>query len=488
MGDDAVSGPAGVEELFATVVRTVGESLDVASVDLWTFSRDADSFQCRAFWSRELPESPDTACVGTVVPLDQSGDLRRLFLTGETVEHHVDDPGISPAELAFLEQHGYQSKIDAPLVAGDEIVGVLSITESRGVCRLAGDDERHFRNLRELSAAALLAAGLIARSDERNRGLRGLLDSARDLAMSPEVRVAVERVQAEACGLLPGIACSVGVLLRQADGTFAPPGLSAPEAAAQATAGDALVKDAVKRREPAAAKAPDGRRRLVLPFVAAGAVGGYLDVHASLLRSFREDEIDLLRLLADQTGAALESGRAHRALESRSAIDAATGLFTTWYLYERLYSEVARARRYSQPLALVLADIDAFPEWAAAHGAVAGVAVHKAVTRMLKGCLRDKVDVACRDGDTGFAFLLPHTGGLGSGAGVVAERMREMVERTVVLDDDLGALGKFTLSIGVAAFPQHADDADELVSAARESLQVARAAGGDAVRISANER
>ena len=267
--------------MFATVVRTVGESLDVASVDLWTFSRDTDSFECRAYWSRERPTSPDTACVGTVVSLEQSGDLRRLFLTGETVEHHVDDPGLSPAQLAFLEEHGYQSKIDAPLVVGDEIVGVLSITESRGVCRLAGDDERHFRSLRELSAAALLAAGLIARSDERNRSLRGLLASAQELAVSPEVRVAVERVQAEAAGMLPGIACTVDVLLRQADGSYAPSGLNGPEAAAQATAGDALVRDAMERRGPAAAKAPDGRRRLVLPLVAGAALTGYLDVRAA---------------------------------------------------------------------------------------------------------------------------------------------------------------------------------------------------------------
>jgi diguanylate cyclase (GGDEF)-like protein len=482
-----VSGSAGVEELFATVVRTVGESLDVASVDLWTFSRDSDSFECRAYWSREQPTSPDLACVGTVIALGQSGDLRRLFLTGETVEHHADDPGLPPAELAFLEDHGLQSKIDSALLVGDEIVGVLSITESRGVRRLTGDEERQFRGLRELSAAALLAAGLIARSDERNRGLRGLLASARELAVSPEVRVAVERVQAEACGLLPGIACTVDVRVRQAGGSYAPPGLGGPEAAALASPVDALVRDAMQRREPAAGRAPDGRRRLVLPFVA-GAAAGYLDVCASLVRGFREDEVELLRLLADQTGAALESGRAHRALASRSAIDATSGLFTTWYLYERLYSEVARARRYGQPLSLVPVEIDAFQEWSAVHGDEAGAAALKAVTRMLKGCLRDKVDVACRDGDAGFTFLLPNTAGLASGAGIVAERMRQMVERTLVVDDDLGALGKFTLSVGVAAFPQHADDVDELVAAARESLQAARAAGGDAVRISTHER
>ena len=60
--------------------------------------------------------------------------------------------------------------------------------------------------------------------------------------------------------------------------------------------------------------------------------------------------------------------------------------------------------------------------------------------------------------------------------------------RILVIDDDLGTLGKFTLSVGVAAFPLHADEADELVAAARESLQAARTAGGDAVRISTSER
>ena len=496
MSAPAAEGPAAdstgplVDKLFATVVRTVGESLDVATVDLWTFARDADSFECRAFWSRESPDSPDLDCVGTVVPLALSGDLRRLFLTAETVEHHVDDPGLSPAQLAYLEQHGLRSKIDTPLLVGDEVVGVLSIAETRSVRRLTGEDERHFRGMRDLSAAALHAAGLIVRSDERNRGLRGLLASARDMAVLFEVRTAAERARAEVSGLLPGIACELDVLLRQDDGSFTVVGAAEPAGGAAsagrvggaASAGDSAARQATDTLEPVQAKTLDGRRRIVLPLVTGGEATGYLDVRASLVRRFRDDEVELLRFLAEQSAVALAGARALRALERRAAVDTGTGLFSTWYFFERLYSEVARARRYTQPLALVLATVDQFPGWTESHGRTAADAVLKATARMVKGCLRDKVDVACRDGEDGFAVLLPNTTGLDAGAVVVAERMRAMVDRTAVTDDDLGALGTFTLSLGVAAFPSQVEDADELVSAAREALAAARQAGGNAVR------
>jgi diguanylate cyclase (GGDEF)-like protein len=233
---------------------------------------------------------------------------------------------------------------------------------------------------------------------------------------------------------------------------------------------------------PVQAKTPDGRRRMVLPLVAGGDATGFLDVRASLVRRFRDDEVELLRLLADQSAVALAGARALRALERRAAIDNGTGLFSAWYFYERLYSEVARARRYTQPLALVLAVLDQFPEWAQSRDRESRDAVLRAVARMIKDCLRDKVDVACRDGESGFAILLPSTTGLEASAGVVAERVRAMVERTAVIHDDLGALGTFTLSLGVAAFPHQADDADELVSAARACLQTATEAGGNVVR------
>ncbi len=120
--------------LLHAVVADVGESLDLWSVDLWTFSDDADTLECRAFWCREpAPQAGD--CVGAVVGLDQSHDLRRLVLAAEVVERHLDDD-LSPADTAALTQAGFTSRIDVPLLAGAEVLGVLSLAEKRAVRRL----------------------------------------------------------------------------------------------------------------------------------------------------------------------------------------------------------------------------------------------------------------------------------------------------------------------------------------------------------------
>ena len=52
---------------------------------------------------------------------------------------------------------------------------------------------------------------------------------------------------------------------------------------------------------------------------------------------------------------------------------------------------------------------------------------------------------------------------------------------TRLSDDELGELGRFTMSLGVAGFPDAAEDADELAGVAGERLAVAFAAGGDRV-------
>jgi diguanylate cyclase (GGDEF)-like protein len=183
--------------------------------------------------------------------------------------------------------------------------------------------------------------------------------------------------------------------------------------------------------------------------------------------------------LAAQTAAALERARAFRALQTRSATDTLTGLYSRWYFYERLYAEVARARRYQQPLALVVCEVDGEEDLTRAHGPSFRDAVLVAMARLLQTSLRDKVDIACRLGGGRFALLLPNTAHTPEAAGLVAERIRARVASMRLSNDELGALGRFTMSLGVAGYPDAAEDADELTSAAEERLAVARAAGGD---------
>jgi diguanylate cyclase (GGDEF)-like protein len=469
----------GVADLLRGVVTDIGEALDLWSVDLWTFSDDADTLECRAYWCRDQEAARTGNCVGAVFGLDQSHDLRRLVLAAQVVERHVDDE-LSPADAGALAQAGFTSRIDVPLLAGAEVLGVLSVAETRPGRRLTPDERSLLLTFARLAAAALRAARLAEEEAERARRLTGLLAAGRGVgaALSPAEIVAA--VREEAAGLVAGVACDADVVLRQDDGTFARAGGNA-ESPRPGWRADALARQAADLGRPEQARTTDGRARLLVPLTASRRSGGYLELTAPLRRSFRVAEVELAALLAGQTGAALERARALRALEARSATDTVTGLYSRWYFYERLYAEVARARRYRQPLTLVVGELDGEEDLAQSRGPAFRDAVLAAMARLLLTSLRDKVDVACRLGGGRFALLLPNTPPGPESAGLVADRVRQRVAATRLSDDELGELGRFTMSLGVAGFPEAAEDADELAGAADDRLTAARRAGGDRV-------
>ena len=346
----------GVADLLRAVVTDIGEALDLWSVDLWTFSDDADTLECRAYWCRDEDAARTGSCVGAVIGLDQSHDLRRLVLAAEVVERHVDDE-LSPADAGALAQAGFTSRIDVPLLAGAEVLGVLSLAETRPGRRLTPDERSLLGTFARLAAAALRAARLAEEEAERARRLTGLLAAGRGIAAALSPAEIVAAVREEAASLVAGVVCDADVVLRQDDGTFARAG-EEPESPRSGWRADALARQAADLGRPEQARTADGRARLLVPLRAGERSGGYLELTAPLRRSFRRAEVELAALLAGQTGAALERARALRALQARSATDTVTGLYSRWYFYERLYAEVARARRYRQPLTLVVGELD----------------------------------------------------------------------------------------------------------------------------------
>lgn len=467
------------EELLQGVAAAVGEALDLSTVDVWTFAPDADTLRCRAFWSRE-PSSAG-GMVGAVVALDQSHDLRRLVLTAEVVERHADDD-LTAAEAAALQQRGYLSRVDVPLLAGAEVLGILTVADARRVRRLTDEERTQLRGLCRLAAVVLRTTDLYERARDRGGHLLELLESRRGMAVGYRIEGAADSARSEVTRLLSGISCETDVVQKQDHGSFAlmPPvggGLRPWEA-------DALARQAVELQQPEQGRTVHGRARLVVPLVVDGKVLGLLQITAHLLRRFRNDEVEMIRLLADQTAVAFATARAYRALESRSATDSVTGLYSRWYYYERLYAEVARGRRYRQPLSVIVAELDGYEKLAAELDEARRNAVLAGLARALKGSLRDRVDVAFRLGGGRFALLLPNTPGIGAGAGLVAERVRATLGDARLRDDDLGALGRYTVSLGVAEFPRHAEDADDLASAAEAAARQAGAAGGNQVVLS----
>jgi diguanylate cyclase (GGDEF)-like protein len=162
-------------------------------------------------------------------------------------------------------------------------------------------------------------------------------------------------------------------------------------------------------------------------------------------------------------------------LQALSVTDSLTGLKNHGFFFDRLAEELERASRYQRPLAVIIADIDNFKQVNDAFGHAAGDAVLKSLGDVFRTQLRE-VDLACRIGGEEFGFVLPETdeqGGMRA-----AERIRSAVESFVIED-----VGTVTVSLGVAVFPEHATERDELLESADTALYQAKHEGKNCSRL-----
>lgn len=211
---------------------------------------------------------------------------------------------------------------------------------------------------------------------------------------------------------------------------------------------------------------------LGVPIFIQGACEGALAVECSSPGAFDRSDQRVLASLALQVGAAL--GNAH--LYAMAMHDGLTGLFVRRYFDARVDEEIARARRYGHPFAIVMIDIDDFKRMNDSHGHLVGDRALREVAAAIRDELRT-VDIAARYGGEELALILPRTE-LVAALGL-AERVRARVADCAITLDD-GRVVRLTASFGVAAFPDSgADSAASLVKRADQALYRAKRAGKD---------
>jgi len=181
--------------------------------------------------------------------------------------------------------------------------------------------------------------------------------------------------------------------------------------------------------------------------------------------------------VADTAAMALASLRLRETLRLQSIRDPVTGLFNRRYLEETLERELSRARRTQAPMGVIMLDIDHFKHFNDALGHAAGDQVLRAVGSVLSANGRPE-DIACRYGGEEFLLLLP-----GASLTVTLARGEAICRSVRAIDSDLrlGVPGGITVSIGVAAFPEHGDTGADLVRMADATLYQAKRAGRDQV-------
>ncbi len=174
---------------------------------------------------------------------------------------------------------------------------------------------------------------------------------------------------------------------------------------------------------------------------------------------------------------ALKLGETLEALRQLATRDQLTGLLNRREFDRIMAEEAERCRRFGQPLALVMVDIDHFKAVNDTHGHQAGDAVLRAIAKTLTGQLRT-VDRVARIGGEEFALVLMQTGR--SAATEVAQRVVEAVAASPVVIES-GASLRLTISAGVAVLPDDVSWLELLIGAADRSLFAAKRGGRNRV-------
>jgi len=222
-------------------------------------------------------------------------------------------------------------------------------------------------------------------------------------------------------------------------------------------------------------------------FVDKPKIGGIvgIGVHAGVL----EDETrylvveSVLSTLLNVVGSVKAIYKYTRDLEYYATRDPLTDLFNQRVFWELSSYEIGRAQRHGYSFGLLLIDLDNFKLINDNYGHTVGDTYLQRFARQVQGALRDG-DILARYGGDEFVAVLPEAGS--DAAVAVANRVRQAVDALEVLTPD-GVRLRGTASIGLAVYPDHAENAKDLLLFADNMMYRAKAAGKDQIAVPSQE-
>jgi two-component system cell cycle response regulator len=213
---------------------------------------------------------------------------------------------------------------------------------------------------------------------------------------------------------------------------------------------------------------------LVVPIVFEEQVYGVILLGSQSEYHFHERDLNLVRIMATQAAVAIKNALRFRKTERRSQVDELTGLYNFRFFDKMLNRMVEEAASKQEPLSLLVIDIDYFKKINDTFGHLVGNEALVAVAGTIKANVRKK-DIVARYGGEEFTVLLPNT--TSEEAMEIAERIRKQVGRTRFkagssINGNENVYLTFTVSIGIATYPDQADSAQSLVRHADRAMYV----------------
>jgi len=170
-------------------------------------------------------------------------------------------------------------------------------------------------------------------------------------------------------------------------------------------------------------------------------------------------------------------------LQELAVRDTLTNLFNRRYLHEMLEVEFARSTRAERSLAILMIDSDHLKGVNDRYGHKAGDDFLVHVANVIRENIRAG-DIACRYGGDEFVVVMSNVSeeiAIGR-----AEELRKNVDSHRI--PGLEEIVEFSISIGIAMFPQHGSSGDALLQKADQALYVAKRQGKNCVILYSDNR
>lgn len=193
---------------------------------------------------------------------------------------------------------------------------------------------------------------------------------------------------------------------------------------------------------------------------------------------YTEKDKELLQFVSTQIAAAIERKQLHARLQYMAQYDQLTHLPNRGLLHDRLDSALARAHREQGRLSLLYLDLDKFKQINDTLGHAAGDLLLQEVARRLKQSVRE-TDTVARVGGDEFVVLLESIQ-LTEHVTAVAEKIRHVLNQPFKLQSQSLCI---LPSIGIALYPEHGLEGEQLLKHADDAMYCAKMNGGNRFQI-----
>ena len=205
---------------------------------------------------------------------------------------------------------------------------------------------------------------------------------------------------------------------------------------------------------------------LAVPLEGIGGVIGVLALYRGPRDSFTSDHLRIVLAVSSKMALSIENALKYQQAENSATTDYLTGLPNARSLFLQLDRELARCKRDSSTLTVMVSDMDGFKQINDRFGHLEGNRVLRLFAQALKDSCRE-YDYVARMGGDEFVVVAP---GLPTDAAAKkSEQMRALAKQAgaEVCGEDI-----LSLSVGLAVYPEAGEDAEQLLAEADRRMYI----------------